>query len=349
MTQIEKYNYLLPEILIAKTPANPRDASRLLVFETEKNNICHKSFSDLSDFLKPGDLVVTNNSKVMPARLIGKKATGGRVEILLLNQAGDSWQVLVGGKTKTGDEIKFSQDLSAKIISKNGKEAEVLFNIFGNDFWLEIDKIGMTPIPPYIKNSQLSESKLRLEYQTVYAKNYGSAAAPTAGLHFTEKLISDLKVAGINFASVDLHVGLGTFAPIDDENVKQKKLHSEIFFIPSAAIENILLTKKSGGRIIAVGTTTARALESVSEKILSAGDAISESTDIFIQPGDKFKIIDGLITNFHLPKSSLMMLVAAFTQSKTNFDGREKLLELYQIAIEKKYRFYSFGDAMLII
>ncbi|MEI8060851.1 MAG: tRNA preQ1(34) S-adenosylmethionine ribosyltransferase-isomerase QueA [Candidatus Berkelbacteria bacterium] len=349
MTRIEKYNYLLPEILIAKTPANPRDASRLLVFETEKNNICHKSFSDLSDFLKPGDLVVTNNSKVMPARFFGRKITGGNIEILLLEKSGQNWQVLVGGKVLVGDKIYFSDNLKAEILEKSGKECLVAFNYPDEKFWQIVEKIGQMPIPPYIKNSPLSETKLKKEYQTVYAKNYGSAAAPTAGLHFTEKLISDLKVASVNFASVDLHVGLGTFAPIDDENVKQKKLHSENFFIPSTTIENILSTKKSGGRIIAVGTTTARALESVSEKILSGGNDISESTDIFIQPGDKFKIIDGLITNFHLPKSSLMMLVAAFIQSKTNFDGREKLLELYNYAIKNQYRFYSFGDAMLII
>ncbi len=285
----------------------------------------------------------------MPARFFGRKITGGNIEILLLEKSGQNWQVLVGGKVLVGDKVYFSDDLQAEILEKNGKECLVAFNYSDDKFWLIVEKIGQMPIPPYIKNSPMSEKKLKKEYQTVYARNYGSAAAPTAGLHFSEKLISDLKVAGINFVSVDLHVGLGTFAPIDDDNIKKKKLHSENFFIPSKTIENILSTKKSGGRIIAVGTTTARALESASEKILSAGNAISESTDIFIQPGDKFKVIDGLITNFHLPKSSLMMLVAAFIQSKTNFDGREKLLELYNYAIKNQYRFYSFGDAMLII
>ncbi|MCX6810755.1 MAG: tRNA preQ1(34) S-adenosylmethionine ribosyltransferase-isomerase QueA [Candidatus Berkelbacteria bacterium] len=366
MTNIEKYNYYLPAELIASAPVNPRDTSRLLVFDNLSIKISDELFFNLGNFLKPGDLIIINNSKVMPARLFGKKETGGKVEVLLLEKVGKYWDVLIGGKVAVSDKIIFDDNLVAMVIGKDGKNGLLKFNLSGVDFWQEINRIGKTPIPPYIKNSKLSEPALKKEYQTVYAKNYGSAAAPTAGLHFTKKLIGDLESAGIEFASIDLHVGLGTFAPINDEDVKKKKLHSENFSIPCSTIEKILATKKSGGRIFAVGTTTVRTLESSAGKILSNKKNISGSTNIFIQPGDKFQIVDGLITNFHLPKSSLMMLVAAFIQSKTNasgcekssseffndttiIDGREKLLQLYQIAIDKKYRFYSFGDAMLII
>lgn len=365
--KIEKYNYHLPPELIANAPASPRDASRLLVFETGKNKLYDESFSNLNRFLEPEDLIVVNNSRVIPARLIGTKITGGKIEVLLLEKAGENWDVLIGGKVVVGDKITFKDNLEALVIAKDGKKGLLIFNLSGPDFWQEINKIGKMPIPPYIKNFTLSEKELRNEYQTVYAKTYGSAAAPTAGLHFSEELIGDLKTVGINFASIDLHVGLGTFSPIDENDIERKKLHFENYSIPHSTIEKILMTKKAGGRVIAVGTTTVRALESVAGEILSDKKTISSSTDIFIQPGDKFQIVDGLITNFHLPKSSLMMLVAAFIQSKTNFNGqnklpssnfsklnsadagRMKLLKLYQIAIDKKYRFYSFGDAMLIL
>lgn len=347
--KIREYNYFLPNELIAKAPTNPRDTSRLLVFDTEKNCTHHKHFFDIGGFLHPGDLLVANNSKVMPSRIFGRKITGGKVEILLLEQSEDFWQVLIGGKTKVGDEIKIGAEFFCQIIKKNGNDVVVDFNLSGQNFWRKINKLGHMPIPPYIKNSKLSEKTLRRRYQTVYAKEFGSAAAPTAGLHFRKKLIGDLQSAGVEFASVNLHVGLGTFAPINEENEKNKKLHSENFSIPYSTVQKILKTKKSGGRIIAVGTTTVRALESASAEILSGKKDISGSTDIFILPGDEFKVVDGLITNFHLPKSSLMMLAAAFIQDKGIIDGRGKLLELYSLAIDKKYRFYSFGDAMLII
>jgi len=352
----------LPDELIAKTPANPRNASRLLVFDSKKNSTYHKYFSDVGEFLNPGDLLVVNNSKVMPSRIFGRKISGlpanasqqlmqagGKVEILLLEQNEDFWQVLIGGKTKVGDQLNIDVDFFCQIIEKNDRTAKVKFNLMGQNFWRKINQLGHMPIPPYIKNSNLSEKELRQQYQTVYAKEFGSAAAPTAGLHFTKKLIGDLRNAGVEFVSVDLHVGLGTFAPINEENVKKKKLHSENFSVPHSTVQKILKTKMSGGRIIAVGTTTVRALESISAKIHSEEKDIFGSTDIFIWPGDKFKIVDGLITNFHLPKSSLMMLVAAFIQHKGIIDGRNKLLELYKLAIDKNYRFYSFGDAMLIV
>jgi len=341
--KIQKYNYLL------QTPANPRNASRLLVFDSKKNNTHHKHFFDIGAFLRPGDLLVTNNSKVFSARIFGQKTTGGRIEILLLEKNGNFWQALIGGKVKIGDKIQIDTNFFCQIIEKNEKTAKVKFNLQGKGFWRKINQLGHMPIPPYIKNSNLPEKTLRRQYQTVYAKEFGSAAAPTAGLHFTKKLIGDLRSAGVEFASVDLHVGLGTFAPINEENVTNKKLHSENFSVPYSTVQKILKTRKSGGQIIAVGTTTVRALESSSAKIFSAEKDISSSTNIFIQPGDKFKVVDGLITNFHLPESSLMMLVAAFIQHKGITDGRKKLLELYSLAIDKKYRFYSFGDAMLIV
>lgn len=348
MVKIENYNYKLSPKLIAKIPASPRDTSRLLVFNSKTKEVLSNVFLDIRIFLRPGDLLIANNSKVIPARIFGQKKTGGKIELLLIEKNNSNWQVLIGGKINVGDNIYFSDGLEAEIIEKDGKESTVKFNFLDNKLWRVIDKIGQMPIPPYIKNSALSEKELRHEYQTVYAKKYGSAAAPTAGLHFSEKLIGELKLTGIQFASIDLHVGLGTFSPIGDADIKNKKLHFENFDVPHSTVEKILRTKENGGRIIAIGTTTVRALESAASNILSE-KSFSGSTDIFIQPGDKFQIVDGLITNFHLPKSSLMMLVAAFIQDKGIDDGREQLLELYRLAIKDKYRFYSFGDAMLII
>jgi len=349
MAEKNKYNYNLPAELIAKTPANPRDYSRLLVFDPEKEIICHELFYNLKKYLKPGDLLVTNDSKVMPSRIIGKKETGGEIEVLLLGQKGRYWNVLIGGKIKINEKIIFNSQLDAFVLEKNGKNALLNFNLDENKFWEEVNKIGKMPIPPYIKDTTLSEVALREEYQTVYAKRYGSAAAPTAGLHFTKKLLGELQSVGVEISTVDLSVGLGTFAPLEDENIKSKKLHLENFSIPHSTIKKILFTKKNGGRIIAVGTTTIRALESAAGEILSAEKSILSSTDIFIQPGDKFQIVDGLITNFHMPQTSLMMLVAAFLQYKGSVNGQKKILELYQLAIDEKYRFYSFGDAMFLI
>ncbi|MCX6812556.1 MAG: tRNA preQ1(34) S-adenosylmethionine ribosyltransferase-isomerase QueA [Candidatus Berkelbacteria bacterium] len=391
MIKISDFDYNLPKELIAQVPVSPRDNSRLLVYESCDDEIADEKFFNLGNFLRAGDLVVVNNSKVMSARIFGAKLSGGKIEILLLEKVGDNWSALVGGKINVGEKIFLEENFFANINSKSGKEAVIKFNLSGEDFWQKINQIGIMPLPPYIeKKIKIQNSKIiikedffRKEYQTVYAKNLGSAAAPTAGLHFTEELIKELESAGINFASVDLHVGLGTFLPIDEENIKSKKLHRENFSIPAETIAKIIETKKSGGRIIAVGTTTVRALESFWKdqklKIKDQNDKskikkdFSGSTDIFIHPGFDFKIVDGLITNFHLPKSSLMMLVAAFIQYKVlgrhfergkrveesleisreqiigaNF-GRQKLLELYNLAIKNQYRFYSFGDAILIV
>lgn len=352
MNMIDSYFYKLPEKLIANEPAKPRDRSRLLVFNSAEDKIIDDVFSNLNFFLKKGDLLVLNDSKVFPARIFGTKETGGKIEVLLLEDCGDSWLAMVGGKTKLGDKVLFQQNLEGQIIEKKDKEVHVKFNISGKNFWQVINKIGKTPIPPYIKNTKLSEKNLRQEYQTVFANNFGSAAAPTAGMHFSKSQIGDLGKAGVDIAYIDLNIGLGTFAPLTPENLLTKKLHSEKFQIPSSTIRKIIQTKKEGGRVIAVGTTTVRTLESAAKTIIKNEDKITNiagSTEIFVQPGFKFKIVDSLITNFHLPSSSLMMLVAALIQDKGINDGREKLLEIYKYAINKKYRFYSFGDAMLIL
>lgn len=351
MTKIKiiDFDYELPAAQIAQEPANPRDHSRLLFFNSKKKQIIDDFFYNLADCLQPNDLLVINNSRVFPARLFGKKETGGRVEILLLEQNGDYWQAIVGGKVSIGTKIVFSKKLFGIIENKIDNQVAISFNIFDDSFWSEIEQIGQMPIPPYIKNTPLSERKLRDEYQTVYAKGFGSAAAPTAGLHFTDELIKKLVLRSMNFAAIDLHVGLGTFLPISDENVSTKKLHKEYFTIPAETIKKIQTCRKNGGRVIAVGTTSARALESVGEKIFTSKKTFSEYTDIFIQPGDKFQVIDGLITNFHLPKSSLMFLIAAFLQFKNSESGRDQILKIYNHAIENNYRFYSFGDAMLIL
>ena len=347
--QAEDYNYNLPKELIAQFPADPRDSSRLLVYDLSNNKISHLVFSEIGRFLNQNDLIVVNNSKVIPARIFGVKETGGKIEVLLIEERGRDWTALIRGKVAVGDSIIFNDDFFAEIFEKSGKEAVVRFNILGDEFWHQLRQTGQAPIPPYIKENKQTRKELIAEYQTVYADAYGSAAAPTAGLHFSEKLIGELEQGGVKFASIDLHVGLGTFAPLEEKFIKSKKLHKEKYAIPRLTAEKIFETHKVGGRIIAVGTTSVRTLESSSDKIMHEVEEVSGETDIFIQPGDEFKIVDGMITNFHLPKSSLMMLVAAFLEHKGAANGREKILELYQIAIDEKYRFYSFGDAMLII
>lgn len=353
MTTIEDYSYQLPKKLIAKNPAKPRESSRLLVFDSKNQQVVDDCFLNLKKYLQPGDILILNNSKVFPARLHGHKITGGKVELLLLEEkSSNQWIALVGGKISIGEKIFFGDNFNATVIEKNGKEAKVKFNLSGVSFWRLIDVIGETPIPPYIKDSKLSEDQLRREYQTVYAQNFGSAAAPTAGLHFSKEQIGEIKALGVDTAYIDLKVGLGTFAPLDEKNFQEQKLHLENFSVPSSTIKKINKIKKTGGKVVAVGTTVVRALESAAEEIIKNSQiksGISASTKIFIQPGFEFKIVDSLITNFHLPSSSLMMLVAAFLQYKGIKDGREELLKIYQQAINKKYRFYSFGDAMMIL
>jgi len=353
--KLADFDYKLPKKSIAQKPKHPRDHSRLLVYDRKKDKISHKKFYQITDFLQTGDLLVFNNSKVFPARLLGKKQTGGKVEILLLEQIkAKIWKVMLGAKNKKiGMKIFFDKDLSAKVIKRiNDLEWEIKFNYKG-DLIKKIEKIGLVPLPPYIKSKE-KQTKLKLvssvaerkQYQTIYAKKYGSAAAPTAGLHFTNKVLNQLKKKGVNIAYVTLHVGLGTFAPVRTQDIKKHKLHAEKVEITLSNIKKILKAKKQNKRIIAVGTTSVRVLEGVLgqnlERFKKQKKAWQGQVNIFIYPDYEFKIINGLITNFHLPKSSLIMLVAALT-------GRTKILDIYNMAIKKGYRFYSFGDAMLII
>lgn len=340
--KVEDFNYDLPEELIAQVPIEKRDMSRLMVLNRDKQKIeTDKIFSDIIDYLEEGDCLVINNTKVIPARLYGKKETGANVEFLLLKQLeGDIWETIVrpGNKLKPGTKVYFRKGiLEAEILdTMPGGTRKVKFSY--NGIFNEIlDKIGLMPLPPYIHE----ELKEKDRYQTIYAKYEGSAAAPTAGLHFTEELLKKIEEKGVKIAKVTLHVGIGTFRPVKEENVEEHEMHSEHFYIKEEDVKKINETKKSGKRVIAVGTTSCRVLESIADTN-GMVHACEEDTSIYIYPGYKFKCIDGLITNFHLPKSTLLMLVSAFV-------GREFVLEAYNEAVKQKYRFFSFGDAMLII
>jgi len=331
----------LPEALIAQTPLERRDASRLLVLPRERGEVSHHRFSDLPDLLREGDLLIMNDSRVIPARLFGRVETGAAVEILLLRDLGASrWETLVrpGRKFRAGTRIIFDSDLLSGTVSEvleNGNRV-IEFNYSGI-FMEVLEKLGRTPLPPYI-HEELADSE---RYQTIYSRVPGSAAAPTAGLHFTDELFRALEDKGIKRAFVTLHVGLGTFRPVKAENIEEHDMHSEFCVIPPETARAISETKANGGRVIAVGTTSCRTLESFA----GSGGTISENsgfTNIFIYPGYKFKLIDGLITNFHLPESTLIMLVSALA-------GRERVLDAYNTAIAEEYRFFSFGDAMLIV
>ena len=336
------FYYDLPQELIAQEPLKDRSSSRLLVLHRDSGEIEHKIFRDVKDYLKKGDCLVINDTKVMPARLIGaRKNTGARVEILLLVRKDmDTWEVLTypGKKAKPGDVIVFGDGrLEAEILEViEGGNRIVKFRYDGV-FETILDELGEMPLPPYITHKL--EDKNR--YQTVYAVHEGSAAAPTAGLHFTKELLEEIKEMGVEIAHVTLHVGLGTFRPVKVEDVTNHEMHSEYYVVEQAEADKINNARKNGGRIISVGTTSTRTLESVTDEngFVHAG---SGWTKIFIYPGYKFKAVDCLITNFHLPESTLIMLVAAMV-------GREKILETYETAVREKYRFFSFGDAMFIV
>ena len=340
--KLEEFNYELPEKLIAQVPIKKRDESRLMVLNREKQTITHKTFKDIIDYLEPGDCIVRNNTKVIPARLYGKKDTGANVEFVLLKQIeGDIWESIVrpGNKLKPGTKVIFGEGLlEAKILDiMEGGTRKVEFKYEGifNEI---LDKIGLMPLPPYIHESL--EEKDR--YQTVYAKYNGSAAAPTAGLHFTPELLKQLEEKGVKIANVTLHVGIGTFRPVKEENIEEHKMHTEHFYIKKEDAEKINETKKAGKRVIAVGTTSCRVLETIADEKNGMVIETEGDTGIYIYPGYKFKCIDGLITNFHLPKSTLLMLVSALA-------GREFVLDAYKEAVKERYRFFSFGDAMFII
>lgn len=340
---LHDFYYDLPEELIAQDPLSDRSSSRLMVLDKETGEIEHKIFRDIVDYLRPGDCLVVNDTKVIPARLIGTKAdTGATIEVLLLKRLEDrqdTWEVLVnpGKKAKVGAKISFGEGkLTGEIIDIVEEGNRLIQFTYDGIFEEILDELGQMPLPPYITHKL--EDKNR--YQTVYAKHEGSAAAPTAGLHFTTELLEKIKAMGVNIARVTLHVGLGTFRPVKVENILDHHMHSEFYIVTQEAADMINNTRKNGGRVIAVGTTSTRTLESVA---LEDGTIPAKSgwTEIFIYPGYKFKAIDCLITNFHLPESTLVMLVSALA-------GREHVLHAYEVAVQEKYRFFSFGDAMFI-
>jgi S-adenosylmethionine:tRNA ribosyltransferase-isomerase len=340
---LEIFNYHLPKKLIAQKPVSPRDRSKFLIYDKSKDKIKHDSFYNLPKYLDSNDVLVFNNSKVFPARLKAYKSTGGKIEIFLLQDLGKGkWECLIGGKL--GEVRELDKDkLKANILEKleNGNWL-VKFNLAGKQFDEFLNKYGETPLPPYIKTK---DSKLiREKYQTIYAKQQGSVAAPTAGLHFTKKLLKELNKKGVQTEFVTLHVGLGTFAPVKTKKIEDHKIHKEFGILDKQTCERLNKAKKQGKRIIAVGTTSIRVLESAfKEKSLKP---FSNWIDLFIYPGYSFKFVDAIITNFHLPKSSLLMLVSAFI--KKDKTGVNRLMEIYKKAIKKRYRFYSFGDAMFI-
>ena len=339
--KVADFDYELPEELIAQTPIKKRDESRLMVLNKKNQTIEHKVFKDIIDYLKPGDVLVRNNTKVIPARLYGKKETGANVEFLLLNNIeNDIWEAIVrpGNKLHVGTKVIFGDGiLEARILEiMPGGTRKVEFKYEGifNEI---LDKIGLMPLPPYIHETLKEKDR----YQTVYAKYEGSAAAPTAGLHFTPELLEKIKEKGVEIANVTLHVGIGTFRPVKEDTVEAHKMHSEHFYIKQEDVEKINKAKQEGRRVIAVGTTSCRVLESIADEKTGMVKQIEDDTEIFIYPGYKFKCIDGLITNFHLPQSTLLMLVSALA-------GKEYIMKAYKEAVKEKYRFFSFGDAMFI-
>ena len=339
--KVEEFDYYLPDELIAQVPIKQRDASRLMVLDRKTGEICHKHFYDIIDYLNKGDTLVLNDTKVLPARLIGeKKSTKAVIEVLLLkNIEGDIWECLVkpARRIHVGDVVSFGGGLLLLTCTEVKDEGIRVFEAsYEGIFYELLDKLGTMPLPPYIHEKL--EDKNR--YQTVYAKEVGSAAAPTAGLHFTEELLAKIKDKGINIVYLTLHVGLGTFRPVKVEDVTKHKMHSEFYSLSKSVADILNKTRENGKRIIAVGTTSTRTLETVYEKF---GEFREDAgfTDIFIYPGKDVKSIDGLITNFHLPKSTLIMLVSAIA-------GKDNILNAYNIAVKEKYRFFSFGDAMFI-
>lgn len=338
---VKDFDYDLPEELIAQDPLEDRSSSRLMVLDKKTGEVHHKHFTDILEYLHPGDCLVINNTKVIPARLFGtKEGTQAKIEVLLLKRKeNDIWETLVkpGKKAKPGTRIIFGDGLLTGEVIDVVEEGNRLIQFHYEGIFEEIlDQLGQMPLPPYITHQLKDKNR----YQTVYAKYDGSAAAPTAGLHFTEELLQKVKDMGVEIAEVTLHVGLGTFRPVKVENVLDHHMHSEFYMVSQEAADKINAAKDRGNRVIAVGTTSTRTLEAASDEKGRLRET-SRWTDIFIYPGYQFKVIDALITNFHLPQSTLVMLVSALA-------GREQVLNAYQIAVQEKYRFFSFGDAMLI-
>lgn len=336
------FDYHLPESSIAQTPAEPRDSSRLLVLDRAAGSLDHHIFREITDYLRPGDLLVLNQTRVIPARIFARKETGGKVELLLLRRRDAlRWEALVGGK---------GLSIGKKVVVEDGPQAEIVELLNGSERLIRFSepiepyfsRVGNVPLPPYI-HEKLSDPE---RYQTVYAREPGSAAAPTAGLHFTPRLLDEVQAKGVKIAYVTLHVGLDTFAPVTEENPEEHKIHTEWCELPQVTADAINATRASGGRVIAVGTTSVRTLETAGRQALHGLSSTVEPflgpTSIYILPGYQFQVVDAMVTNFHLPKSTLIMLVSAFA-------GRERILSAYEIAIREGYRFYSFGDAMLIL
>lgn len=345
--RVDDFDYILPDGFIAQKPSEKRDESKLMILNREKQTIEHKQFRDIVDYLNPGDCLVLNNSKVLPARLFGKKeSTGVDVEFLLVKRIKDDiWETMVrpGRRLKPGDTVKFSDDFKADILEYGKDGTRIVQFKYEGIFMERLEEIGNMPLPPYIERPSNKEDSDR--YQTVYCKDEGSVAAPTAGLHFTDELLKKVEEKGIKLVYVTLHVGIGTFRPVKCEKVEKHSMHFEEYYIDEKAAETINETKKNGGKIVSVGTTSTRTVESaavwdeqLSDYKVNAGEG---STGIFIYPGYEFKIVDRLITNFHLPKSTLLMLISAL------YD-REKILEAYEEAKKENYRFFSYGDAMFI-
>lgn len=338
---VKDFYFDLPEELIAQHPAEKRDESRLMVLDKRTGELNHKHFKDIIDYLNPGDCLVLNNTRVLPARLIGsKEGTGAKMEFLLLKRIDkDKWETLVkpGKKAKVGSNFIFGNgELKAEVVGIGDEGSRIVQFQYQGIFEEVLDKLGQMPLPPYIKEKLQDRER----YQTVYSKEVGSAAAPTAGLHFTKGLLEKIKAKGVKVAFLTLHVGLGTFRPVKVDTIEEHHMHSEFYCMTKETADIINETKKSGGRIIAVGTTSSRTLESIGTE-----DGVVQEksgwTDIFIYPGYKFKVVDALITNFHLPESTLIMLVSALA-------GRENIMKAYNTAVKEKYRFFSFGDAMFI-
>ena len=337
---LSEFDYELPEALIAQTPVEPRNSSRLMVLDPQKETIEHQHFYDLKKFLVPGDTLIFNDTRVMPARLIGHRdKTGGKVEVFLLRRInGDTWETLVkpGKKAQVGHVIRFGEELACEVVDHTDFGGRIVKFQYEGIFEEILDRLGETPLPPYIHEKLADKER----YQTVYSKEEGSAAAPTAGLHFTKEQMQELQDMGIHLGFVTLHVGLGTFRPVHVDRIEEHVMHKEYYCISDETAKLIRDTKQAGHRVIAVGTTSIRTLESAA---VGKNEIFGKSgwTDIFIYPGYEFKIVDAIITNFHLPKSTLIMLISAFA-------GREFVLHAYGIAVKEKYRFFSFGDAMYI-
>jgi len=349
--KLSDFDYHLPKNLIAQEPVRPRDSSRLLVLKRETGEIKHEKFSALAKYLQADDVLVLNNSKVIPARLIGEKKTGGKIEIFLLREVESGiWEALLNRKVEVGDQVTISDDFRVEVVELPTEKQKwlVKFDCHGQKFDRLLNHYGLVPVPPYVKSKESENEKTTKQYQTIYANDHkkGSVAAPTAGFHFTEELIDELKKKGVQFEYVTLHVGLGTFEPVRCDDIKEHQMHAEYVEVDEKTLGRLKKAKKEGRRLVTVGTTSTRVLESVfaddKSGLQDSRKAYHDWVNLFIYPSYEFKAVDAMITNFHLPKSTLLMLVSALA-------GQELIKKAYQKAIAKKYRFYSFGDAMLIV